>query len=1212
MFPREELIRALSRTEKESKNLPPHQIELEVRFRTQWWNPTLLGVNYKQFQRLRDNLQERKYRQELSDSTVTYPADEDLPNVRKVVTTPRNNSQPQNVEWQEKIILESIDIKDYGLRYSLARETPIENITDYTTRSIRHRHRETYYSDYVAITLTTIQSNSDIKKSVNNPGTTFNIYEVEVESLPSKSGDILRQLEQFAQAVLEVFKIIHNTELAYNFTTLRHVTETVGKMMSSPAGKSPLSAPGKGSIPLLGPQTLVDSRNLHFADLVYGGIVGPVGSNDDWYTVTPKVDGLRKMLVVLEERLWLINPMFEYNLLFEDPSLKRWHGTIADGELIPRNKRRFPFSNKNTPGEQAVIYIPPVTAAVPPVTTPPELPYWLLLFDTMYVRNSDLRQFSWRLSQPVNSHRQRRKAIEPFSNWLNQQDFAKNIAHIGTKTFIGFRAPGTTLLSDSSEKLGFFEANREMLRQLPSLPYESDGLMFTPELAPYNSYASNSEYRILTTVPDVCKWKREINIDFAIKWLAPDQIVLLTGKGQEFRGTRKYPFDSKTGVDVTNPLLQALPDGSVVQFAWDATKRLLIPELVRVDKPWANSEHTANNNWTDLHEGLTEADIIGESDKFVRKYHNNIKDNLFREVRQFVPSNASLLDIGSGRGGDLMKWQKAGFTNITALEPNKENLQELRQRLSTMPVKGNFSVQSHLLGGEDTKEISKVLTKPVDVVSMMLSMSFFWENSTKLQQLADTISDSVKVGGYVIYLTIDGDALSAMLTPEIRRNKELFLETKEANEYEAQLLNKLAEPVEQDPNTVVVAPATITYDPDQVVLPGHGRKIIFDLPGTIVGKQVEYLVRVNDLLKLLKPQGFTMLMSRQTDDTVFMSPENRDYTAMYSYGIIVRNNDGSKKYSLPLVSAVLPAEKTEINTENKMATRRESKIPTRVTTPNSRPLPGLSPDAVQDLTLEGEKIVRIGTLGDGNCLIHSAALALFSDYQQADSIRRKMIARQLREGLGEWLAVENKQGISNWEQVGNYLELYLASLAEVKYAGGNASDYSLTDLQKLFRSQQFLGDEGTIAISQAFQIDIYIIQLLTNGDFRPVYHIENKENKTGKVLVVNGTGCHYELLGKRTPTGISVVFARNDPLVKLIRTAAGRSNIESKSPNRTTFASADDRLALIAADALSNNYTTPLDKTVLSKVSDRSLRNRLEQLWPLIEENSTVMAALHS
>ncbi|MEM0090448.1 MAG: hypothetical protein QXF84_03770, partial [Nitrososphaerota archaeon] len=76
---------------------------------------------------------------------------------------------------------------------------------------------------------------------------------------------------------------------------------------------------------------------------------------------------------------------------------------------------------------------------------------------------------------------------------------------------------------------------------------------------------------------------------------------------------------------------------------------------------------------------IDEDTIRGRKFSLINRYHNRIKTELLK-----IPMNTknikSILDIGSGRGGDVQKWVKAGYTHIVCVEPNDKHRVELKNR----------------------------------------------------------------------------------------------------------------------------------------------------------------------------------------------------------------------------------------------------------------------------------------------------------------------------------------------------------------------------------------------------------------------------------------------------------------------------------------------------------------------------------------------------
>ena len=87
-------------------------------------------------------------------------------------------------------------------------------------------------------------------------------------------------------------------------------------------------------------ETLVELRNLKLSDLRWKGLVGNPSTR---YSVSNKVDGIRMLLLVALDGIWFINPPNRVNLIsvsFKSEAFRKHAGTVLDGELVPRTKQR--------------------------------------------------------------------------------------------------------------------------------------------------------------------------------------------------------------------------------------------------------------------------------------------------------------------------------------------------------------------------------------------------------------------------------------------------------------------------------------------------------------------------------------------------------------------------------------------------------------------------------------------------------------------------------------------------------------------------------------------------------------------------------------------------------------------------------------------------------------------------------------------------------
>jgi hypothetical protein len=385
--------------------------------------------------------------------------------------------------------------------------------------------------------------------------------------------------------------------------------------------------------------------------------------------------------------------------------------------------------------------------------------------------------------------------------------------------------------------------------------YKTDGYVFTPNNTIYNPQSDrvyDKKKRVLTKMPDICKWKpfEQQTVDLAYYVTSSRKFLSSGNKGQEFKGTNVFPFDSETQVDWFAPLFNRATQGTIMEFEPRKVmdRIYLTPIRIRYDKLYPNREDVAEDVWENINDPINIETLKGTDLTLVRKYHNRIKGKLLGDVEE----GAHLIDIGSGRGGDIYKMNK--FSKILCIEPDEKNLNGpngLRERLKTYEKRDKF----HILqcGGEDSDTIAKGVrdtfgdefgTKPV-YISMMLSLSFFWGFEDMLRGLLvtlKTIRNMAQRDVKFIFLTIEGE-----------RTLKLF------SEYN---------------NSIRFPPVSMDYNPTK-------EEVYINMPGTIVGEQTEYIVRLNELPFLLDAQ---VELLKDANEEKFLNKYEKQFTSMYVYG----------------------------------------------------------------------------------------------------------------------------------------------------------------------------------------------------------------------------------------------------------------------------------------------------------------------------------------
>lgn len=806
-------------------------------------------------------------------------------------------------------------------------------------------------------------------------------YEIELEYI----GDV-KDLKKdvLEEKIFLIFKIIHQTE---NFTSTTEINNLI-KQFNAAFKVKPQNTFNK--------DITVKARNIQYRDLTYGGIVG---NSDNNYVISHKADGKDHYLIFNTDGFWLVSTN-SYNLVYK-------------------------HKNNN----QLFIYKCEVCNNV---TINNELiKYYILIYDCLIYKNEEIMN--------LNIY-ERTACIEPF---INHNPSIDTIDY----DFIFIEKPIYDL-----ELSNFFKTIRIMYDEQPKLDYPTDGFIFTPT-GKYNYHSDKLPIalRDLHINPDVCKWKppNQITIDFRIIY-NNNKIELYV---YDVKRKLEVPF---TGTD-RNPMSQDMIDASfnnveyydkIVESSYDIICDKMKPLKIRDDKEGPNRLDIATANWRDIHDPITIEDLAGETLTLVNKYHNQVKNILYGLPTSYekldfeIPINYNLLDIGGGKGGDLTRWSKSKVNQVITVEPNVNNLKELESRLADSDLKDRVIAINTI--GEDTVQITKVVQNnikdKVDVISLMLSLSFFWASEQHIDALVQTIVHNLKLGGLVLFFTID--------------------------DIEKYFKN----------NTIELNNAKFTlYD---------SKFVRAEIPG-IVGKQWEFIVKINQLTLKLRQYGIVLKDKRIAKDELLLSEEAQKYSNLFTYGYYQKMKEikVGKLYNVKLPKIIYPIIST--------------------------PLKSLPNDATQPLL----KYIRIGSLDALDAILK----AIDVNYQENKS--KENIRTAFRQELSDAL-------VKDWETFENsvYPRRFVEQIANLSNTKYEIEDYSLLNLQYIFQYAS-IPEELFSYIANVIDVDIYVFNY--DEDLNLIYSTFTCEHPNRDAILLLKVN-NYELLAEKTSEGLKTYFTSND------------------------------------------------------------------------------------
>jgi len=329
-----------------------------------------------------------------------------------------------------------------------------------------------------------------------------------------------------------------------------------------------------------------------------------------------------------------------------------------------------------------------------------------------------------------------------------------------------------------------------------------------------------------------------------------------------------------------------ISNGSIVEFKFDKNIEKFVPIKVRPDKKEPNRTEVATNVWHDIQKPISSDDVCGKTLTLAFSYHTRIKSELFaNNCRDKI-----VLDIGSGKGGDINSWKSV--SKIYCIEPNLDNLEELKMRRIESSITNKISFFN--LYGEESLKIRSSIEQNVNVVAIMLSTSFFWKSPSKMLDLIRTILLCSEEKSKIIFMSINGEHLMEKFNETeyntfVLDNSQYELLEKE-NDFDEMYIDNTNiqknEPLFQKYKLITKQLSNLYPSIDKKLF---GNKVKVSIYGGIVGEnQIEYLVYLQPFFEILKNFGFTLKQFDDAKHEKFMPYNSKEYSKLYSYGMLER------------------------------------------------------------------------------------------------------------------------------------------------------------------------------------------------------------------------------------------------------------------------------------------------------------------------------------
>lgn len=431
--------------------------------------------------------------------------------------------------------------------------------------------------------------------------------------------------------------------------------------------------------------------------------------NGDRYAITIKYDGLRKFLLFSKFGVYLIEPTYTVHKI--DNPVQELVGTLLDGEWMVGDEDRKP-----------VFYA----------------------FDILFFKGKDVKHY--------NKLESRLELL--FSKIGNKIGRYYDLL---LKSFYISGDPSIKLMGIIPSNINYVDGNYyDTIKVVGSAEIEDrgkglqiDGIIYQPR---FNSYKND----------DTWKWKPPelLTIDFyleAVKDGRKDVFNLLvkpqSNKYEVFTGDDNHPYSGEVTIKDAN--LDEV-NGQIIEMRWDFSENNFVPVRFRGDRVSPNFKEWAVGLWKNIHDPIVKDTILGKDLRVARAFLNDEKSRL---IEKYTVKSSRNLDVGSGRGGDILKWKKRNLT-VFAVDPNSENMKIMKERQSEI---GYFNIIYINSSATDIQEIIDTLKAnstgnkwKVESITVFFCMHFF-SSAEDLDRIIFLMKEALYPGGYIIGIVLDGE-----------------------------------------------------------------------------------------------------------------------------------------------------------------------------------------------------------------------------------------------------------------------------------------------------------------------------------------------------------------------------------------------------------------------------------------------------------------------
>ncbi|KAA8579399.1 hypothetical protein FQN60_002484, partial [Etheostoma spectabile] len=291
---------------------------------------------------------------------------------------------------------------------------------------------------------------------------------------------------------------------------------------------------------------------------------------------------------------------------------------------------------------------------------------------------------------------------------------------------------------------------------------------------------------------------------------------------------------------------------------------------------------------------------------FMRNFNNWLKSVLIGEILEQVrgagPQQVSVLDLGCGKGGDLLKWRRGGINHLVCADIASVSVEQCQSRYNDMKKKSHahekiFSAQ--FINADCTKEVlAEKLADPkqmFDICSCQFVYHYSFESEQKADMMLRNACERLKPGGFFIGTT--PDAFELVMAK--RYNMRLVLKQRFSDFFEEKVKKDLHRSLMMKMMALEVKLFIITNNQSLGLVHLHHHRSLMMKMMTLELKL--FIITNNQLLGLVQLHHHRSLMMKMMALEPFPGEDDgcqaTDSTAEYSHA---KEHSGRAGVKLPL------------------------------------------------------------------------------------------------------------------------------------------------------------------------------------------------------------------------------------------------------------------------------------------------------------------------